>query len=102
MRRGCRELRVAGNRASIGALDQKLSRPEVGVERKRIDSESILAPTLLNSLSFFLVVKKENVLKMAIDELGDARGIYHAGRWSQTPRRWALLMALLRLGSRDA
>ncbi|MED6122435.1 hypothetical protein PIB30_039821 [Stylosanthes scabra] len=39
MGRGRQELRVAANRASIGALDQKLSRPEVGVSGGRIDSE---------------------------------------------------------------
>ncbi|MED6186814.1 hypothetical protein PIB30_070339 [Stylosanthes scabra] len=42
MERGQQELRVAANRASIGALDQKLSRPEVGVSGGRIDSEPVL------------------------------------------------------------
>ncbi|MED6184384.1 hypothetical protein PIB30_046990 [Stylosanthes scabra] len=78
MRRGHRELRVAANRASIGALDQKLSRPEVGVERERIDSESILEPILLNSLSFFSVVKKENELKAQSTVL--KIGVLHLGR----------------------
>ncbi|MED6162711.1 hypothetical protein PIB30_073149 [Stylosanthes scabra] len=44
----------------------------------------------------------ELLAQMVVDELGDARGISHAGRWSQMPRRWALMMAPLRLGSRDA
>ncbi|MED6174600.1 hypothetical protein PIB30_070542 [Stylosanthes scabra] len=49
MERGRQELRVAANRASIGALDQKLSRPEVGVRGGRIDSEPVLQP-ILNQL----------------------------------------------------
>ncbi|MED6125535.1 hypothetical protein PIB30_069365 [Stylosanthes scabra] len=42
MRRGRRELRVATNRASIGALDQKLSRLEVSVCGVRIAWEQLL------------------------------------------------------------
>ncbi|MED6124315.1 hypothetical protein PIB30_057824 [Stylosanthes scabra] len=38
MERGRQELRVAANRASIGALDQKLSRPEVGAGGGKIDT----------------------------------------------------------------
>ncbi|MED6132889.1 hypothetical protein PIB30_022968 [Stylosanthes scabra] len=53
--RGRQELRVAVNRASIGALDQKLSRPEVGVSGGRIDSEPVLQP-ILHQLSLILCV----------------------------------------------
>ncbi|MED6153863.1 hypothetical protein PIB30_106124 [Stylosanthes scabra] len=37
----------------------------------------------------------ELLAQMAVDELGDARGISHAGRWSQTPRCWALDLPLM-------
>ncbi|MED6201836.1 hypothetical protein PIB30_099083 [Stylosanthes scabra] len=46
MEEGRQELHVAANRKSIGALDQKLSRPEVGVRSGRIDSELVLQPIL--------------------------------------------------------
>ncbi|MED6174923.1 hypothetical protein PIB30_073441 [Stylosanthes scabra] len=54
MRRGRRELRVAVNRASIGALDQKLWRPEVGASGERIDSNQFLNQFSTNSLSFLV------------------------------------------------
>ncbi|MED6198202.1 hypothetical protein PIB30_063848 [Stylosanthes scabra] len=50
MRRGGDKLRVATNGASIGALDQKLSRPEAADEQWRIDTESILNLFSVNSL----------------------------------------------------
>ncbi|MED6146745.1 hypothetical protein PIB30_037562 [Stylosanthes scabra] len=51
MERGRQELRVAANRASIGAPDQKLSRPKVDVNSERIDSEQLSNQFLLSSLS---------------------------------------------------
>ncbi|MED6207485.1 hypothetical protein PIB30_036258 [Stylosanthes scabra] len=43
------ELRVAANRASIGALDQKLSRSEVDVSGGRIDTNQFLCQFSTNS-----------------------------------------------------
>ncbi|MED6153430.1 hypothetical protein PIB30_101942 [Stylosanthes scabra] len=43
MRREGDKLRVAANGASIGAPDQKLSRPEAADKQWKIDSESILS-----------------------------------------------------------
>ncbi|MED6122152.1 hypothetical protein PIB30_037146 [Stylosanthes scabra] len=53
MERGRQELRVAANRASIGALDQKLSRSEVGLSGGRIDTNqfvSLLVGTPIRAL----------------------------------------------------
>ncbi|MED6195939.1 hypothetical protein PIB30_042552 [Stylosanthes scabra] len=58
--RGRQDLRVAANRASIRALDQKLSRSEVGVSGGRIDTNQFFNQLLLNSLSFRLRVKGAN------------------------------------------
>ncbi|MED6208298.1 hypothetical protein PIB30_043659, partial [Stylosanthes scabra] len=52
MERGRQELRVAANRASIGALDQKLSRSEIGVCGGRIDTNQFFNQLFSNSLSF--------------------------------------------------
>ncbi|MED6215620.1 hypothetical protein PIB30_115609, partial [Stylosanthes scabra] len=52
MERGRQELRVAANRTSIGALDQKLSLPEVGAGGGRIGWNQFSNQLLLNSLSF--------------------------------------------------
>ncbi|MED6127127.1 hypothetical protein PIB30_085165 [Stylosanthes scabra] len=52
MGRGRQELRVAANRASIGALDQKLLRSEVGVSGGRIDTNQFFNQLFSNSLSF--------------------------------------------------
>ncbi|MED6175179.1 hypothetical protein PIB30_075914 [Stylosanthes scabra] len=48
MHGGGDKLRVAANGASIGAPDQKLSRPEAADEQWRIDWESILNRFSLN------------------------------------------------------
>ncbi|MED6183495.1 hypothetical protein PIB30_038335 [Stylosanthes scabra] len=66
---GRQELRVAANRASIGALDQKLSRPGVGVSGGRIDSEPVLQP-ILHQLPHSLMREYPE----EADELGDAAG----------------------------
>ncbi|MED6171613.1 hypothetical protein PIB30_042286 [Stylosanthes scabra] len=58
MERGRQELRVAANRASIGALEQKLSRPEIDVSGGRIDSEPVLQP-ILHQLSHSLMRERE-------------------------------------------
>ncbi|MED6137870.1 hypothetical protein PIB30_069061 [Stylosanthes scabra] len=52
MKRGQQELRVAANRASIGALDQKLSRSEVGVSGGRIGWNQFFNQFFSSSLSF--------------------------------------------------
>ncbi|MED6219868.1 hypothetical protein PIB30_039718 [Stylosanthes scabra] len=49
MERKRQELRVATDRASIGALDQKLSRPEVGVGGGRIDTNQFVYQFFTNS-----------------------------------------------------
>ncbi|MED6143991.1 hypothetical protein PIB30_011236 [Stylosanthes scabra] len=54
IRRGQRELRVVVNRASIGTLDQKLSRPEVDARGVRIDWNQFFNQFWLTSLSFLV------------------------------------------------
>ncbi|MED6225682.1 hypothetical protein PIB30_095990 [Stylosanthes scabra] len=77
MRRGGDKLRVATNGASIGALDQKLSRPEAANEQWRIDTESILNRFPVNSLLISTLVKGANELKAhkieAEEEINEAR-----------------------------
>ncbi|MED6151838.1 hypothetical protein PIB30_086192 [Stylosanthes scabra] len=63
MRRGGDKLRIATNGASIGALDQKLSRPEAADEQWRIDTESILNRFSVNFLPISTLGKGANELK---------------------------------------
>ncbi|MED6177596.1 hypothetical protein PIB30_099689 [Stylosanthes scabra] len=60
MERGRPELRVAANRASIGALDQKLSRPEVGVGGGRIDTNQFVYQFFTNSPISLLFDEEES------------------------------------------
>ncbi|MED6184678.1 hypothetical protein PIB30_049826 [Stylosanthes scabra] len=62
MHEGRQELRIAANRASIGALDQKLSRSEVAVGGGRINTNQFFNQLFLNSLSFPSKRREENEL----------------------------------------
>ncbi|MED6163116.1 hypothetical protein PIB30_076725 [Stylosanthes scabra] len=75
MRRGRRELRVAANRASIGGLDQKLSRPE---DMNSIHEE----PQLEKQMEFLCNVDEEYVPKvgMTFKTCTEANEFYKEGK----------------------
>ncbi|MED6134291.1 hypothetical protein PIB30_035664 [Stylosanthes scabra] len=60
MERGRQELRVAANRASNRALDQKLSRPKVDVSGGRIDTNQFFNQ-LSAALSYFHRLEKKGM-----------------------------------------